>query len=183
MNNPAARKTNLVIQQLSNETLIYDLHSNKAICLNETATFIWQNCNGNNSVAAITRLLKEKFGKQISDDFVLFALEQLKEQKLLENSVALPWRFEQPNRRKIIKQIGLTSAIALPIVSSIVAPLAVNAQSNTCNTGTSCSCNGMGFNGGSCSSSTCSGSSGACICTDLRGCNPGGNFCMGICSG
>ena len=37
---PTARKNDLVIQELPDELLIYDLSRNKALCLNQTAKLI-----------------------------------------------------------------------------------------------------------------------------------------------
>jgi len=35
-NNPTARKTDIIVQELNDEVLIYDLQIDKAYCLNET---------------------------------------------------------------------------------------------------------------------------------------------------
>ena len=37
--NPIARSNGLVVQEMPDEVLVYDLDSNKAHCLNETAAF------------------------------------------------------------------------------------------------------------------------------------------------
>ena len=49
MNNsqvPVARKQGLVVQEMPDEVLIYDLDTNKAHCLNQTAAFVWKSCDG-----------------------------------------------------------------------------------------------------------------------------------------
>ena len=51
---PVARKENLVIQEMPEEVLVYDMDTNKAHCLNRTAAFVWKSCDGKNSVAPIT---------------------------------------------------------------------------------------------------------------------------------
>jgi hypothetical protein len=43
-----SRESNLVVQDLNNEVMIYDLTENKALCLNETASIIWRLCDGKN---------------------------------------------------------------------------------------------------------------------------------------
>ncbi len=48
---PIARKEGLVIQEMPEEVLVYDLDTNKAHCLNQTAAFVWKSCDGRNSVA------------------------------------------------------------------------------------------------------------------------------------
>ncbi len=45
---PIARKKDVVVQELPDEVLIYDLKSNKAMCLNEISAFVWHNCDGKN---------------------------------------------------------------------------------------------------------------------------------------
>ena len=52
---PRARSTDLVIQTVGNETLVYDLKSNEAHCLNETAAFVWSKCNGDLSIDEVGR--------------------------------------------------------------------------------------------------------------------------------
>ena len=40
-NNPRRRKDEIIVQELNGEVLIYDLKSNKAICLNEVSSLVW----------------------------------------------------------------------------------------------------------------------------------------------
>ncbi len=48
---PRARQDELVVEELSDETLVYDLKRHKANCLNRTAALVWQDCDGQTSVA------------------------------------------------------------------------------------------------------------------------------------
>ena len=48
--NPLARHIGLLVEELPGELLIYDLAQNKAHCLNRTAAFVWQQCNGHTTV-------------------------------------------------------------------------------------------------------------------------------------
>ena len=52
---PKARSSELVIQTVGNETLVYDLNSNEAHCLNETAALVWSKCNGQLSIDDISK--------------------------------------------------------------------------------------------------------------------------------
>jgi len=117
---PKARSENLVIQTLPGETLVYDLATHEAHCLNETAAFVWNNCKGDISIDEIAESVEAKFGHRVDADFVRLAVKQLDDKKLLTrnglNGLAMP------SRREAIKKIGLASAIAIPIVASIVAP-------------------------------------------------------------
>lgn len=46
---PKARNKNIVVQLLNKETLIYDLIDNKAFCLNETSSIVFNACDGKTS--------------------------------------------------------------------------------------------------------------------------------------
>src|SRR5580765_5846236 len=84
---PCARKTGLVIQDMPDEVLVYDLDTNKAHCLNKSAAFVWRSCDGKTSVSDIARLFEVQSGDKVSDDFVWLALDQLNENALLESEV------------------------------------------------------------------------------------------------
>lgn len=118
---PFARSSEIVVQDANGETLVYDLRTNKAICLNETSVLIWQNCNGQQTPAEIAEKLEKKFGYKVDEDLVWLALNQLNEENLLEGA-ELPNKFSGVSRREVIKRIGFGSMIALPIIASITAP-------------------------------------------------------------
>jgi len=147
--NPLARKNDLVVQEVTDEILVYDLSSNKAHCLNETAAMVWKSCDGSNSVTDIAKLI----GTDISDDLVWLAIDQLSENNLLEKQIES--NFAGQSRRDVIKKIGLAAMIGLPIVASLTAPSNVMAASSCicvapadCTAQTGCpsttNCNGVG---------------------------------------
>jgi Coenzyme PQQ synthesis protein D (PqqD) len=123
MNNlqiPMARQNGLVVQEMPDEVLVYDLDSNKAHCLNQSAAFVWKSCDGNSSVADIVREFELTGGGKITEDFVWLAIDQLSEKGLLEAKVAP--KFAGQSRRQVLKTVGLASIIALPVIASLVAP-------------------------------------------------------------
>jgi Coenzyme PQQ synthesis protein D (PqqD) len=128
---PVARKEGLVIQEASDEVLVYDLTSNKAHCLNQTAAFVWKSCDGNNSINEITKLFENEMGSAVHEDLIWLAIDQLNDKNLLEKE--LTSNFAGRSRREVIKKIGLASVIALPLVASLTAPTSVMAS-------TSCAC-------------------------------------------
>jgi hypothetical protein len=111
------------------EVLVYDLDTNKAHCLNQTAAFVWKSCDGRNSVADITKLVGNDSGTAIPEDLVWLAIDQLSEKNLLANNLKAD--FNGSTRREVIKKIGLAAVIALPLVASLTAPTSVLA-SNSC---------------------------------------------------
>lgn len=146
---PVSRKENLVVQETDGEILIYDLNENKAFCLNETSALIWNLCNGQSSISEISRSLGKKLNAPTSEGLVWLALEQLKKENLIENEVPVPTEYEGLSRREVIKKIGLSSMVALPIISSLIAPTAITAASaciavgnTSCNAAMMC-CTGL----------------------------------------
>lgn len=129
---PLSKKTDIVIQEFNNEILIYDLTTHKAFSLNETSALVWQACDGNKTVSEISEQVGKQVKSPVTDDFVWLALEQLKKDNLLENSETISTGFDGMSRREVIRRVAVTTLAALPLVSSLVAPLAVNAASLTC---------------------------------------------------
>ena len=161
---PTARTEKLVVQDSVNEILVYDLETNTAHCLNETAAFVWSNCDGKKSATEIETLVTKKFGKGADSEFVWLALDSLKKSNLLENSETIEANFDGLSRRQVIKRIGFASMVLLPIVSSIIAPSAASAQS-----GNLATC------GGSCIGRQCPSS--CSTCTNMGTCSNTGNSC------
>jgi hypothetical protein len=126
---PKARKENLVVQELDGEVLIYDLDKNKAFCLNEASALVWQACDGNKDVSEIRNSLGKQLNSPVNDDFVWLALDQLKKENLIENKDEIAADFNGMSRRSVIKKVGLAVVVALPLVTSLVAPTAAAAQS------------------------------------------------------
>ena len=117
---PRARSRDLVVQEMTDETLIYDLIANEAHCLNKTAAFVWSRCSGIASVSDIAKSIEVRFGHPVDLDFVRLAISQLNDRRLLSegglNGAALT------SRREAIRKIGQASVIAIPMIASIVAP-------------------------------------------------------------
>ncbi|MBX7173625.1 MAG: PqqD family protein [Pyrinomonadaceae bacterium] len=129
--NPRSRQANIVTQEFEDEVVIYDLETNKAFVLNETCAFVWRNCDGKQEVAEISLNLAQKHRQPVNEDIVWLTIDELKKNNLIENSENLKSRFEGLKRREIIKKIGLSTMIVLPMISIMVAPTSVDAQSGT----------------------------------------------------
>lgn len=119
-NNPMARQNGLVVQEMPDEVLVYDLDTNKAHCLNQSAAFVWKSCDGAKSVPDIVREFEANGKGKVTEDFVWLAIDQLNENGLLNGTVAP--RFAGQSRRQVLKTIGLASMVALPVIASLVAP-------------------------------------------------------------
>jgi len=156
MTKPIARRQGLVIQKLPGEVLVYDLQRDRAHCLNETAAFIWQRCDGRNSTAQIARSLGAQFNCEVDEKIVWLALDQLGRSHLLERQPAVPQAMKGMNRRAMVRALGLGAAVAIPLLTSIVAPTPAQAVSGCINSGDPCTAGGRACCGTlQCTNGTC----------------------------
>ncbi len=84
---PSGRRDGIIVRELADEVLIYDLQRDKAHCLNKTAGFVWQHCDGRTQVATVARLLAAETQTSVDESVVLLALHQLAERHLLVDLV------------------------------------------------------------------------------------------------
>src|SRR5262249_57163726 len=57
---PEKRREGLVVKELPEEILVYDLERHKAHCLNPAAAVVFKHSNGERSVAELARLLRRE---------------------------------------------------------------------------------------------------------------------------
>ena len=114
---PLARSIQIVTQKLENETLVYDLDSHKACCLNETSAEVWRLCDGSKTLSEIQTHLGNRLKSPVSKDLIILALNQLEENNLLENGNRLPSSLSGVSRRALIRKVGFASVVALPLIS------------------------------------------------------------------
>jgi hypothetical protein len=126
---PLARKNDLVIQELPDEVLVYDRETDRAHCLNKTAALIWQQCDGQTDVATIAGRLGNELNAPSDERMVWFALDQLNRDGLLAEPVAAQAFMAGMTRRQMVRTMGLAAAIAVPVITSIVAPTTAHAVS------------------------------------------------------
>ncbi len=132
-----------MVRELSDEVLIYDTETDRAHCLNQTAAFVWQRCDGRKSAAEITGELNERMQSSVDDRVVTLALDQLGRKNLL---IGYSAKLSGLNRREVVRALAV-SAVALPVVASIVAPRPAEAAScipngSSCGTSAQC-CSGL----------------------------------------
>jgi hypothetical protein len=121
---PMARSRDIVVQEFNKEILIYDLKIHEAYCLNETSSTVYRACDGQTTPEEL------KSGHGLTDEIISLAVDDLRRKNLVENNGGdLPTLLSRLSRREALRKIGLTSMIALPVISSLVAPTAAQTQS------------------------------------------------------
>ena len=160
---PRARQDGLVVRELEDEVLVYDLERNQAHCLNQTAGLVWKHCDGETTISDITELLRKDLGPAANDQTVWHALVELGKDHLLEEQVSRPATTSVVTRRHMLQKVGVavTAAAVTSIAVGGVAQAAV-------------SCTGCGQNqfccSGVCCNQTCCGPSQLC-CGQNACCN------------
>src|SRR3954465_16044536 len=117
---PRARKDRLVVQELGDETLVYDLDRDRAHCLNQTAGFVWRRCDGRATARDIAQALGKSVDGQVEETLVWLAIDQLARHHLLQEIPPPLKNFAGMNRRELVRALGLSAAVAVPVVASIV---------------------------------------------------------------
>jgi len=128
---PTTRKAHLLVQELPDEVLIYDVERNEVHCLNGTAARVWSLCDGERTVSEIAQLLGSDLEPDAVETLVWCALDQFTEKHLLEETADSPPALNRPadmSRRQMVLRLGLAVAL-LPVVESIMSPPAALAAS------------------------------------------------------
>lgn len=159
---PEKRREGLVVRELPDEVLIYDLERHEAHCLNSAAAFVFKQCDGRTTVREIAARLPGALELPADEGLVWMALDRLGKAHLLEGRVA-PTDGTRFSRRMLLRRLGIGAAALLPLVSSIVAPTPAEAAASCTNdctgktNGTPCTISGFfddcGFH--SCQTSIC----------------------------
>jgi Coenzyme PQQ synthesis protein D (PqqD) len=127
---PRMRAQGLIIDELPDEVLVYDLDRHEAHCLNRTAALVWQQCDGKTSPKEIAHRLQLELDQPCNEDLVWLALRQLGKNHLLETPLVLPNQLAGMSRREMVRALGIAAAVSVPLITSIVSPTAV--QASTC---------------------------------------------------
>lgn len=137
--NPRARREDLVTKQLPDEVLVYDRERDKVHCLNQTAALVWKYCDGKTTVSTMARHLERDLNtNKVDERIVWYALDQLSKDHLLEENFAPHAMLGGMTRRQMVHVLGVAAVIAIPLVTSIVAPTPAQAGSLGLASGQAC---------------------------------------------
>jgi hypothetical protein len=161
---PLARTAGLLVEEVEDELLVYDQDHDSAHRLNRTAAIVWRHCDGEHDIAALVAVLSAELGEDLADeDLVRIALDNLSERGLVDGVPQRAPEETRVSRRRFIRRVGTVgvAALALPVVSSLVAPSPAAAQSpctssctSSCSTSScTCACSSSTF----CTSTACVG--------------------------
>ena len=165
---PLARSEDLVVEELGDELLVYDLTTDQAHALGPAAARVWRACDGKTDAVAFSVELG------LDGETVTRALEELRECGLLDDGSKLAPGISRRDLSLRVAKVGGAVA-ASPLIASLAVPAPAEAQSpsiETCTVATACG-------------SPCTGIAG-CGCCQLTGPNrpeqcPGGTTGTGNC--
>jgi hypothetical protein len=116
------------IEKLDKELCIYDWQRMEVYNLNPTAAKVWELCDGQTSPAQMAEKLRAELNTPHAEELVWLTLARLEKAHLLQEVLVKPTGHKTLTRRELLKGLGVAAAL-LPVVSSIVAPGPVEAQS------------------------------------------------------
>ncbi len=143
---PTARREGLIVRELEDETLVYDLERDAAHCLNQTVALVWKHCDGLTTVAEITKVLngelratqsdtKTSAHAQVDEQLVWLALSQLRRKRLLRERIIRTRSMPRISRREMAHRLAQAAVLALPLITSIATPRPASAASCSPNCG------------------------------------------------
>jgi len=125
---PIARTEDVIVEGLDDDVIIYDTENNQAHALNPLAARIWKHCDGEHTVADLAGL----FAAETPYDAVVNCLLHLDSLHLLNPGSLGMVDGKVLSRRQLLRKVAIgaaAAAIAVPMVTSIVAPRADAAAS------------------------------------------------------
>jgi len=179
---PAARENDLLLEQVGDETVVYDLDTKNVHCLSPLAAAVFASCDGRMRPAAAASIASDRLGRDVTEDEVLAAVAQLEERDLFSSATLKLHNGNGISRRDFARRGALAgaAAFAAPLITSIAAPTAAMAAS-----GIASGCAGCGKNPDCVSNHCCQSNAGkqcnqgCCVDHDnsCHFCNCVGNKC------
>lgn len=161
---PLARSEALIIEELGDELLVYDVDVKRAHCLAPTAARVWRRCDGLTSWDALASDLA------LTHEEITRALDELAQCGLLAPSPVLT--NDGLSRRELGLKVTKVAAGAavVPLILSIAAPAAAATTSQVA------ACRALAPKANTCGACNAGGSPTNCCCCHYA---PGKKFCAG----
>jgi hypothetical protein len=121
------KQRKLIARRIGDELLLFDQGTSTAHCLNGIAGEMWMACESPSSFVSVTEFLRPRW-PDIEEEVVWASLSKLAGAGLLEETTVL--ENISTGRRELIRKLGFTAAVALPIaITSLLIPPAAAAAS------------------------------------------------------
>ena len=124
---PSARRSDVIVKDVSPDLLVYDQLRDAAHSLNPVAGYVYRHADGTRSVAELTAGMSPALGVADDQRLTEAALWQLERASLLDAPEALA-APANVSRREAVRRFG-AAALAVAAVTSIAAPTPAMAQS------------------------------------------------------
>jgi hypothetical protein len=157
---PRKRRDALVIQELPEEVLVYDLERHKAFCLGKNISWIWRHCTGQRTPGQIARGLEAEIGAPVGEDVIGVALHRLSKARLLREPIGPLASSPRSSRRQLLRHAATLGGLTILAIS---APTV--GQAATC------------LPVGTCVNSHCTDLSGRVCCSGASGCRQNSMAC------
>jgi hypothetical protein len=144
---PKAREDNLLATSVGDETVIYDQLTNEASCLNTVTATVWAACDGENTLSDLLDIVRQAGFQDASEDLVILAINELAEARFLqETPQASSSKKRDKSRRDVLRTLGKSAAIAIPVISTIsiqpavagLSPIPCSPNGSPCGIGGTC---------------------------------------------
>jgi hypothetical protein len=100
-NRPKRLNSNLVLEDLADELMIYDERRKRAFCLNQIAAFVWRNSDGEKTVSDLAELMGQQLNAPVNEQAIWLALVNLTKDGLLETPAVMSEEQGRSGRRGI----------------------------------------------------------------------------------
>jgi hypothetical protein len=120
LSKPLARNDELVVEELGDELLVYDLARDRAHSLGAVAARVWRASDGETSVESLSADL------ELDDETVARAVLELRECHLLDTGPAMNDGVTRRDMGIRVAKLGAAAA-AVPLIVSVAAPTAAQA--------------------------------------------------------
>lgn len=125
---PKSRQHGILVDQVGDETVVYDAERQTAHSLNRLAALVWRHCDGASSVRELAAKVGPELGTETHETVVEYALDKLATAHLLEESHH--GNVDLVTRREALRKVSLTAAaVTIPVILSIAAPSPAMAES------------------------------------------------------
>src|SRR4051794_37094973 len=141
---PFVRENGLLVEEVGDETVVYDLDTKDVHCLAPLAATVFHYCDGRTTPAQCATAISEKLGSHTDEDAVLDVVAQFEERGFFRSPMLTVHNENDGySRRDFARRSAVAGAavFAAPLITSIVAPTAAMAAS-----GIATGCAGCGKN-------------------------------------